>query len=133
MYVADFESSTGVLGTTIWRAPEVLLALKNKDVLTSELFTEKADVYSYGMTCYEILTGHTPFEREGYLPTTSNYELVLSGLRPELPNDLHPILKEVITNCWHHNPFQRPMFGEIVQALRFGPQARDISVNRRQL
>lgn len=46
-------------------------------------------------------------------------DLVLSGLRPEWSNDLHPIIKEVITNYWHHHPFQRPTFLEIVKALQF--------------
>lgn len=70
MYVVDLESSIAVLGTTFWRVPKILLALKNKDVIMTELLREKADVYIYGMTCYEILIGHIPFERKGNVSTS---------------------------------------------------------------
>jgi hypothetical protein len=42
--VADFESSVGTVGTGFWRAPEVLLALKNRS-WTEETFTQQTDVY----------------------------------------------------------------------------------------
>jgi len=31
-HIADFETSVGVIGTRFWRAPEILLALKNKNI-----------------------------------------------------------------------------------------------------
>lgn len=51
-YVADFESSVGTVGTSVWRAPEIVLALRNRRSNRSlELpFTCAADVYSYAMT-----------------------------------------------------------------------------------
>jgi serine/threonine protein kinase len=79
----------GVVGTGLWRAPEILRQLKNK-VLTSELvFTEKCDVYSYGMTCYELVSGHVPFEDYECRPQEGR-DLVLKGKRPELPPSLDP-------------------------------------------
>jgi serine/threonine protein kinase len=55
--VADFECSIGVVGTGFWRAPEILLAVQNGNN-RSNTFTNMADVYSYAMTCYEVLTGY---------------------------------------------------------------------------
>ncbi|GLJ47109.1 hypothetical protein SUGI_0994760 [Cryptomeria japonica] len=50
-------------GTCYWRAPEVFpfpnLPLQEIDTL--EKYTYKADVYSFAMTWYEILTGKQPF------------------------------------------------------------------------
>jgi serine/threonine protein kinase len=57
-YVVDFEYSNGVVGTGFFRALEILQALKNQVVnKRPNLFTRATDVYSYGMTCYEVLTG----------------------------------------------------------------------------
>ncbi|KAG0563846.1 hypothetical protein KC19_8G064000 [Ceratodon purpureus] len=110
IYVADFECSMGVLGTTFWRTPEILLSLRDRNT-TLELYTEKTDVYSYAMTCYEIVTGRIPFE--GRSP--SNYNIVLSGQRPKLPNDLDSRVKELIMRCWHQDPIQRPTFTEVIK------------------
>jgi serine/threonine protein kinase len=37
-----------------WQAPEILLAIQNGNI-TSNTFMKMADVYSYAMTCYEVL------------------------------------------------------------------------------
>ena len=60
----------GVVGTGFWRAPETLQAIKSNPVSSQALmFSNATDVYSYAMTCYEVLTGQMPFEglseREG--------------------------------------------------------------------
>src|SRR4051794_41022765 len=57
--IADYECSVGVLGTGFWRAPEVLVAVRDQ-TLSPSTFTQEADVYSFGMTSYEILTGWVP-------------------------------------------------------------------------
>jgi serine/threonine protein kinase len=60
--LADFESSMLVQGTGFWRAPEVLQELlKQPWDRNPQMWTEKVDVYSYAMTCYEVLTGHLAF------------------------------------------------------------------------
>ena len=108
-FVADFECSVGVVGTTSWRAPETLQASK------ATMFSNYADIYSYGMTCYEVLTGKLPFEglseREG---TTT----VLLGCRPSLPFCLDSQLKRLIECCWHQDPEQRPSFTFICLELK---------------
>lgn len=60
-------------GTGLWRVPEILQQLKDK-VPTSELvFTNKCDVYSYGMTCYEVVGGRIPFEDYEYRSRVTLY------------------------------------------------------------
>ncbi|CAK9191810.1 unnamed protein product [Sphagnum troendelagicum] len=105
-------SERGAVGTGFWRAPEVLSAMRNG--ITQPTYTSKADVYSYGMTCYEVLTGLIPFD--GHPP--SDYSLVLSGNRPRLPKYVSDDVAELITRCWHQEPEQRPEFLEICHKLR---------------
>jgi hypothetical protein len=114
--VADYECSHGIAGTAYWRAPEVLLGVKNRSI-KPHFFSMKADIYSYGMTCYEVLTGKVPFED---LPLTA-YDVVLDGGRPYLPDHIHPIYKGLLTRCWHSKPSQRPSFVDIVDDFqKFG-------------
>ena len=106
--VADFECSVGVVGTGYWRAPEILQAVQQCDIKL-ELFTQKSDVYAFGMTCYEVLTGCMPFEELG----GRCYDIVIEGRRPLLPKSIDLGWKELLNRCWHENPLERPSFIEI--------------------
>jgi serine/threonine protein kinase len=110
--VGDFECSRGVVGTGFWRAPEILLGLKNRNV-TPNLFTRKSDVYSYGMTCYEILTGKFPLEDV----ECSDYDFVLEGGRPKLPEFVDLWICEMLKSCWHSDPSKRPSFQDLCETL----------------
>lgn len=111
--VADFEFSVGIVGTGFWRAPEILRAVKSRH-FEPQLFTKSADVYSYGMTCYEIVTGRIPFEDLG----KTDYDVVIRGERPKLPSNIQPWMRDLITGCWHPNPLERPTFETIADMLR---------------
>ncbi|KAG0569076.1 hypothetical protein KC19_6G063900 [Ceratodon purpureus] len=109
--VADFESSVAVVGTGFWRAPEVLIALKNKE-FGPKTWTRKGDVYSYAMTCYEVITGFIPFE-----DVNINVNDVISGARPSWHNiedDIDDDILNLVSRCWHPIPLERPSFKEIV-------------------
>ena len=117
--VADYECSAGVVGTGFYRAPEILRALKNREknrgIVKPYLFSKQADVYSYGMTCYEVLTGKIPFAEELRM---TDYDVVIDGRRPDLPNHIQPVFKTLLTRCWLSDPSQRPSFEEIVNILQ---------------
>jgi len=112
--IGDYESSDDVVGTGFWRAPEVLQALR--DGSSSDLrlvYSPAVDVYGFGMVCYEILTGRIPFEGH----SLSNYDLVLSGRRPDIPNHVPPLLSDLLHRCWQTDPHQRPGWPEILHIL----------------
>jgi serine/threonine protein kinase len=111
--VTGFESSVGVVGTGFWRAPEILLGVKNQDI-KPDLFSKKSDVYSYAMTCSEILTGSIPFEDH----RQSDYDAVLQDERPKLPTNIKPWMEALLKRCWHREPSERPTFKEIVEILK---------------
>ena len=119
-FVADYECSVGVVGTGFFRAPEILQACKERKInQRPEVFSTSADIYSYGMICYEILTGKLPFEdhplaNECALLT----DLVINqNLRPEVPEYVEDWAHELLDRCWQSNPATRPTIGEILNLL----------------
>ncbi|CAK9234330.1 unnamed protein product [Sphagnum troendelagicum] len=108
--VGDYESSDGVAGTGFWRAPEVLKALRDG---TEVEYSAAVDVYGFGMVCYELLSCQIPFQGH----PLSDYNLVLSRRRPELPHNVTPTMKELLHCCWHMDPNQRPDWDEIHNIL----------------
>ena len=113
-FVADYECSIGVVGTGFFRAPEILQACKDHKVWERpEVFSRAADIYSYGMTCYEILIGKLPFEGH----PQNDYAHVLNGNRPMLPKDVEDWMHDLLVRCWQSNPRDRLAIGEIIDIL----------------
>jgi len=75
---------TGAAGTFHWMAPEVIM---------NQPYTIKADVYSYGIVLWEILTRRKPYE--GINPTMIGYNVVHFNKRPDekfIPPDCPPLV-----------------------------------------
>ena len=74
----------------------------------------QADVWSFGMTCSEILSLKEPFsdrnEEDGILHKTKEC------WRPELPINCKE-LTMLIEECWIEDPSQRPTFSNICKRL----------------
>lgn len=129
-YVADFECSIGVVGTGFFRAPEILQACKDYSIKDKpELFTKESDVYSYGMLCYEILTGKLPFED----CKLTDFDHVLVGERPKVPKYVVRWMRELLRMCWQSNPIDRPSFTEILEFFLANSKAcREIHAYRKK-
>ncbi|CAM6069760.1 unnamed protein product [Sphagnum tenellum] len=107
----DSGYTTPMVGTTWWRAPEVYEVEENR-----VKYTKPADVYSFSMLCFEVLTGHVPFKGE---KRTTLLESIHKGVRPQLPDvDYCPdYLSAFIKKCWATNAVDRPQFPVILQLL----------------
>jgi len=101
------EQMTGNVGTVSWTAPEVLEARKK--------YNEKADVYSFGMILWELVSREIPFK--DVVPMAVILE-VIKGKRPIIPKECPADLKRLITACWSPKPKQRPSMSNIMQMLR---------------
>eukprot|EP01098_Paradermamoeba_levis_P015053 TRINITY_DN744_c0_g2_i2.p1 TRINITY_DN744_c0_g2~~TRINITY_DN744_c0_g2_i2.p1 ORF type:complete len:299 (-),score=99.36 TRINITY_DN744_c0_g2_i2:207-1103(-) len=107
--ILDGKQSNSYAGTLNWMAPEVL---------DDKPYTEKSDVYSYGMALYEIASRQEPWQsyrdpQEQLL--LRNY--IAEGKRPELPDDAPENFKNLIENCWRQDPEERPTFKEILELI----------------
>eukprot|EP00250_Pteridium_aquilinum_P021957 c25271_g1_i2 orf=372-2480(-) len=128
--------NTRKVGTKYWRAPEVFWeepAFRTDDLMLlssteaagsssnhSPNYSFSADVYSFAMTCYEIITGKKPFAdllENGMTERVLKERIVKLNERPGLPHDLHPGLKDLIEQCWDGTPENRPTFEAICQRL----------------
>jgi serine/threonine protein kinase len=90
------------------------------EMLTDEKGSWEADVYGFGMTVYQIVTGVTPL---GEIKNSYKYtQMVSEGKRPEFPQAIGDNLRSLIESCWAQNPTDRPSFLAIVRSLiSFGP------------
>lgn len=99
-------SMTGNCGTVQWMAPEVLA---NRD------YDEKADVYSYGIILWELLSRECPYE--GMTAIQCALAVLNRDKRPEIPKWCPPGLHALIKSCVKKEPSERPSFAQIILAL----------------
>jgi predicted Ser/Thr protein kinase len=115
-----YSNQTMNVGTTRWMAPEIIRCFDSRSQGNGEglvvQYPFKCDVYSFGMVCYEILSGDIPFSNI-YSPSEVK-KMVLDGGHPELPNECPELLKNLIRRCWSLDASQRPKFGDICVDLR---------------
>uniref|UniRef100_A0A0D9V315 Protein kinase domain-containing protein n=1 Tax=Leersia perrieri TaxID=77586 RepID=A0A0D9V315_9ORYZ len=104
-------NANGNDNSCIWYAPEVL---KSDGVVDAA----KADVYSFGMICFELLTGKVPFE-DNHLQGDKTSKNICAGERPLFPFQAPKYLTALTKRCWHADPAQRPAFASICRVLRY--------------
>eukprot|EP00850_Spirogloea_muscicola_P018173 SM000164S02235 [mRNA] locus=s164:61815:66246:+ [translate_table: standard] len=88
---------------------------KKDEVLEHQVYNHKADVYSYGITIWELLTGGIPYA--GLTPIQAAYGVILRQLRPDIPSTWPPTLASLAQACWDEDPTNRPEFSEILLLL----------------
>lgn len=107
-----------VVDVDIWLAPEVLAELEQPNGKCNATNTEKGDVYSFGMLCFELLTGKVPFE-DGHLQGEQMRNNIRAGERPLFSYASPKYLANLTKKCWQTNPSLRPSFSSICRILRY--------------
>jgi small GTP-binding protein len=99
-------SLTASVGTALYLAPEVLI---------SGNYGTPADVYSFGMLAYVLLTGKEPFpEARTVFAICRKIE---KGERPPIPPTTPEHYRELIKACWDPNPSRRPTMRHVLAML----------------
>ncbi|KAI3954971.1 hypothetical protein MKW98_004974 [Papaver atlanticum] len=111
-------SSLNGIQTFIWYAPEVLLEQEQPGNVCTAKYSEKADVYSFGMMCFELLTGKVPFE-DSHLQGDKMSRNIRAGERPLFPLTSPKYLTNLTKRCWQTDHVQRPNFSSICRVLRY--------------
>ena len=121
-------SQTLAKGTPRYAAPE-MFCREGLSSSTVKIDPKAADVWSFGMTSSEILSGKVPFENES---GDDLHAKILRDptLRPALPSTCPQYLQFVLSSCWKQEPQERPSFRDILRMLRY---ARLISLGMIQL
>src|SRR5581483_11241944 len=77
------------------------------EVLKGEGYTDKADVYGFGMIMWEIISGEPPFIDREY-DECLMYDISMKELRPPIPEYAPEPYVNLMQNCWDPIPDNRP-------------------------
>eukprot|EP00002_Diphylleia_rotans_P031378 TRINITY_DN6515_c0_g2_i1.p1 TRINITY_DN6515_c0_g2~~TRINITY_DN6515_c0_g2_i1.p1 ORF type:complete len:2286 (+),score=369.33 TRINITY_DN6515_c0_g2_i1:114-6971(+) len=95
------------IGSIPWIAPEVL---------DGQAYTDKADVYSFAITIWEVLTRQEPYS-DIESPLTVAVKVTMDKVRPPIPANIPPELQSLMGRCWSHDMAMRPDFSEITSLV----------------
>ncbi|XP_077972946.1 mitogen-activated protein kinase kinase kinase 7-like isoform X2 [Styela clava] len=94
-------------GSAAWMAPEVFEGCQ---------YSERCDVFSWGIILWEVLTRRKPFDELGG-PAFRIMWAVHTGTRPPLIQGCPKPIEELMTRCWSKNPSSRPSMNDVVYAM----------------
>lgn len=105
---SEHEQPGLLLGSPMYLAPELVVGSRDA--------RPPADVFSFGVVAFEVLTSALPFEKP---PVVSRYRgealapTHLASLRPDVP----PYIVELLERCLSDDPARRPTAAELVDVL----------------
>ena len=102
-------NATDILGTTSYMAPEQF-----EDPAS---VSEKADVFSFGVLAFELLTTQRPFDGANAVMTMDAIRHATPPDARSIRDDIPVVLSELIRECLNKDPQARPTAAEIVARL----------------
>lgn len=99
-------------GTVLWMAPEMI---------TKQMWSDKTDVYAFGIIMWEIFSGQVPFQEHG-TEDRSLIKLMMDIVRGDRPSmefvsHVSEDLKQLMQACWHVDPKARPSMRRVLDCL----------------
>jgi serine/threonine protein kinase len=105
------EQKCHLVGTIKYMAPEII-----QKSLKPHASLFQADVWSFAMTCSEILSQTTPFESNFMQTKDTILKKIKEFERPKLPMNCEDLTR-LIEEFWMEDPLQRPTFSKICEKL----------------
>lgn len=105
------QRTSTIRGSFPWMSPEMI---------TDQEWSDKTDVYAFGIIMWEIFSGHTPFVRSGEdVNPVSLLFRIANGERPSLGDVSHisSDLRALIQACWDAEPRKRPSMRRVLDLL----------------
>ncbi|UZO13020.1 uncharacterized protein OCT59_004526 [Rhizophagus irregularis] len=96
------------------------------EVLRGKEYTQKSDIYGFGIIAYEICIGFPPYydiAHDEFLAMK-----ICQGLRPKSNYKVPQLIFDIINQCWDADPLKRPNADKL-HKLIFG-LASDVTYNR---
>lgn len=93
-------------GTPNYMAPELL---------QGGAYTDKVDVYAFGILFNELLTRKVPYCG---IEASRISDLVLAGQRPDIPTTVPRPVASIIQACWDKQSMSRPSFAVLLDQLQ---------------
>ena len=84
------------------------------EVLTKSKYSEKADVFSFGVLLVELFTGRAPYNWGGHAVGLASE--IAKGARPDITG-LAPEVESICKDCWMSMARMRPDMSEVVRRL----------------
>lgn len=90
--------------------------------MKKEQYTEKADVFSFGIIMWELVGRTKPFDEYDIAKSSFTYQLedaIIGGLRPTIPKGkvCPPAYVKLMETCWDSDPKVRPPFEDIYKEI----------------
>ncbi len=119
--ILDSNNQMTHIGTPLYMAPEI-----HND--GGEGYSEKVDVYSFGIMLNEMDTKRVPFMDDEGLVRFNALKVVSEHIRPHISDSCQVGLRDIICRCWCADPKQRPDFGDVVASLSALPFKGDTAL-----
>ncbi|XP_067369788.1 serine/threonine-protein kinase TNNI3K isoform X2 [Channa argus] len=103
----DEDNMTKQPGNLRWMAPEVFTQCTRYSV--------KADMFSYALCLWELLTGEIPFAH--LKPAAAAADMAYHHIRPPIGNSIPKPVSALLMRGWNACPEDRPEFSEVVSNL----------------
>lgn len=85
------------------------------EVIRHEKYTQTADVYSYAVLVWQLITREEPFADRGQIDAA--VAVSMESKRPPLPPGTPTAVSKLLVKAWAENPQVRPSFEEISVTL----------------
>jgi serine/threonine protein kinase len=101
-------------GTIFWMSPEIMRLADDK--ANAIAVTVQSDIYSLAIVLHEIFTWKKPYEGFNSLQILEKLKND-EQYRMDISDSVPQVIRELIQQCWHSDPQQRPSSQELVHTF----------------